>query len=87
MRIYDINAYKVALTGNNKEKRGEDNMSTEKRLMAIKDLQEYLGIPRDRVYQIVKNSDIPSVKIGRSYYVYIDNLNKWLSEKKKKKID
>ena len=56
-------------------------MSTEKRLMAIKDLQEYLGIPRDRVYQIVKNSDIPSVKIGRSYYVYIDNLNKWLSEK------
>ena len=55
--------------------------------MAIKDLQEYLGIPRDRVYQIVKNSDIPSVKIGRSYYVYIDNLNKWLSEKKKKKID
>lgn len=62
-------------------------MSTEKRLMAIKDLQEYLGIPRDRVYQIVKNSDIPSVKIGRSYYVYIDNLNKWLSEKKKKKID
>ena len=62
-------------------------MSTDKRLMAIKDLQEYLGIPRDRVYQIVKNSDIPSVKIGRSYYVYIDNLNKWLSEKKKKKID
>ena len=62
-------------------------MSTEKRLMAIKDLQEYLGIPRERVYQIVKNSDIPSVKIGRSYYVYIDNLNKWLSEKKKKKID
>ena len=68
-------------------RKGEDNMSTEKRLMAIKDLQEYLGIPRDRVYQIVKNSDIPSVKIGRSYYVYIDNLNKWLSEKKKKKID
>ena len=60
-------------------------MSTEKRLMAIKDLQEYLGIPRDRVYQIVKNSDIPSVKIGRSYYVYIDNLNKWLSEKKEEK--
>ena len=50
-------------------------------LMTIKELQNYLGIGKDKAYALVKSKSFPAVKIGGRYYVMKSGFVSWLERK------
>ncbi len=50
------------------------------KILYIKDLMDCLHIGRDKAYALMRNRSFPSTKIGNTYFVTLDNLNKWLNE-------
>ena len=53
-------------------------------ILKVKDLQEKLGIGRDRAYSLMRSVGFPSTRIGKTYFVTSDNFEKWLNEYKYK---
>ena len=53
-------------------------------VLKAKDLQERLGIGRDRAYALMRSAGFPSTRIGRTYFVTSDNFEKWLNDYKDK---
>ena len=53
-------------------------------VLKAKDLQERLGIGRDRAYALMRSAGFPSPRIGRTYFVTSDNFEKWLNDYKYK---
>ncbi len=51
------------------------------------ELRNYLGIGRDKAYNLMKSKAFPSIKIGRTFFVTRDNLMKWLNESKGRIIE
>lgn len=51
-------------------------------LMTIKELQNYLGIGKDKAYKLAKSKSFPAVKIGGRYYVIKSNFIVWLGKEK-----
>ena len=49
-------------------------------LMTIKELQNYLGIGKDKAYKLMKNKSFPAVKIGGRYYVIKPDFAVWLAK-------
>lgn len=49
-------------------------------MLTIKDIQKHLHIGRDSAYALVKLSNFPSIKIGRTYLVPLSEYKKWLSK-------
>lgn len=49
-------------------------------LMTVKELQNYLGIGKDKAYALVKSKSFPSVKIGGRYYVIKSDFVSWLAK-------
>ncbi len=49
-------------------------------LLRTKDLQKSLNIGRDKAYGLMHASGFPSIKIGGTYYVSQDELQKWLQK-------
>lgn len=47
-------------------------------LLKTRDLQEQLRIGRDKAYKLMHASGFPSIKIGGTYFVSQDELQKWL---------
>jgi len=47
-------------------------------LMTIKDLQNYLGVGKDKAYKLAKSKSFPAVRIGGRYYVVKPNFAVWL---------
>jgi len=47
-------------------------------LLKIRDLQVQLRIGRDKAYKLMHTSGFPSIKIGGTYFVSQDELQKWL---------
>ena len=47
-------------------------------LMTIKELQNYLGIGKDKAYALVKSKSFPALKIGGRYYVAKTDFVVWL---------
>lgn len=57
------------------------------KLLNLNDMQQILNCSKSRLYQLVKEPDFPSFKIGREHRVFEDDLIEWInkqSEKKKK---
>lgn len=54
-------------------------------LMSVKELQNYLGIGKDKAYELVKNKSFPSIKIGGRYYITKPNFVEWLGRQKVKR--
>ena len=48
--------------------------------MDIKDLAEYMGLSRSKIYQLIKEKKIPASKIGRQYKFSKDLIDAWLRE-------
>jgi len=47
-------------------------------LMTVKELQNYLGIGKDKAYALVRSKSFPSAKIGGRYYVIKPDFVSWL---------
>ncbi len=54
----------------------------EKRLLNIKELSEYLGIPVNTLYCWVSSGKIPKVKLGRLVKFDIQDINQWIENNK-----
>ena len=49
-------------------------------LLKTRDLQEQLTIGREKAYKLMHTSGFPSIKIGGTYFVSQDELQKWLQK-------
>ncbi|MDR2191390.1 MAG: helix-turn-helix domain-containing protein [Endomicrobium sp.] len=58
-----------------------ENKNTSKQIMDIKELSEYLGIGKSKIYSLIKQKKIPASKIGRQYRFSKDIVDNWLKEK------
>lgn len=58
----------------------------EDKLMSIKDVQEYLGIGRDKVYGLFRLDDFPAIKINKKAIIYKSDLVDWLKANRTKTI-
>jgi len=52
-----------------------------KDVMSIKELAEYIGMSKSKIYQLIKSKKIPASKIGRQYKFSKDVIDEWLKEK------
>lgn len=52
-----------------------------KEVMDIKELSEYLGIGKSKIYNLIRNKKIPASRIGRQYRFSKDVIDTWLREK------
>lgn len=52
-----------------------------KDVMSIKELTEYLGIGKSKIYEMIKQGKIPASKIGRQYKFSKDVIDQWLRER------
>jgi excisionase family DNA binding protein len=50
----------------------------EREYLSAKDMQVYLGLGRNVVYEILNRQDFPAVRIGRTIRVKRTELDKWL---------
>ena len=47
-------------------------------LLRVKDLQTLLGVGRETAYALMRSKSFPSIKIGGSYFVSREALDRWL---------
>lgn len=47
-------------------------------LMTAKELQAYLKIGKNTAYRMIKNNEVPTVKIGNRTYVVVDKLQRYI---------
>lgn len=59
----------------------ENKNSNNKQIMDIKELSEYLGIGKYKIYSLIRMKKIPASKIGRQYRFSKDIVDSWLKEK------
>lgn len=55
-------------------------------LMSVKELQNYLGIGKDKAYELVKSKSFPSLKIGGRYYIAKPDFVEWIGRQKVKRV-
>ncbi len=49
--------------------------------MDIKELSEYLGIGKSKIYSLIRQKKIPASRIGRQYRFSKEVVNAWLKER------
>ena len=49
--------------------------------MDIKELSNYLGIGKSKIYSLIRQKKIPASRIGRQYRFSKDVVDAWLKEK------
>ena len=52
-----------------------------KQIMDIKELSEYLGIGKSKIYSLIRMKKIPASRIGRQYRFSKDVVDSWLKDK------
>ena len=52
-----------------------------KQIMDIKELSEYLGIGKSKIYSLIRMKKIPASKIGSQYRFSKDIVDSWLKDK------
>ena len=52
-----------------------------KQIMDIKEVSEYLGIGKSKIYSLIKMKKIPASKIGRQYRFSKEIVDDWLRDK------
>jgi excisionase family DNA binding protein len=55
--------------------------SSNKQIMDIKELSQYLGIGKSTIYSLIRMKKIPASKIGRQYRFSKDIVDSWLRDK------
>lgn len=59
-------------------------MSKNKRVMTVKEIAEYLDVHPMTIYKYVKEGKIPAFKIGTSWRIRRDSIQKWIKESEQK---
>ncbi|MBN1823948.1 MAG: helix-turn-helix domain-containing protein [Endomicrobiales bacterium] len=52
-----------------------------KQVMDIRELAEYLGIGKSKIYSLIRHKKIPASRIGRQYRFSKEVIDAWLKEK------
>jgi len=52
-----------------------------KEIMDIRELSDYLGIGKSKIYALIRAKKIPASKIGRQYRFSKEVIDNWLKEK------
>ena len=58
-----------------------DKAKETKQVMDIKELSDYLGIGKSKIYSLIRQQKIPASRIGRQYRFSKDVIDAWLKEK------
>ncbi len=58
----------------------EEKTSKFKEVMDVRELSEYLGIGKSKIYQLIQQKRIPASKIGRQYRFSKSVIDSWLKE-------
>ncbi|GHT45406.1 hypothetical protein AGMMS49936_02590 [Endomicrobiia bacterium] len=53
----------------------------DKQIMDVKDLSNYLGIGKSKIYSLIRMKEIPASKIGRQYRFSKNIVDSWLGDK------
>lgn len=54
-------------------------------MITVAELQETLAIGRDTAYNLVRRKDFPSIKLGKEYRIFVEQLPDWLRRQQKNK--
>jgi excisionase family DNA binding protein len=52
-----------------------------KAIMSTKELSQYIGVSKSKIYQLIRQKKIPASKIGRQYKFSKEIIDAWLKEK------
>lgn len=52
-----------------------------KEVCSVKEIAEYLGLCETKIRQLIKQKEIPFVKLGGSYRFYLPAIQEWLRER------
>ncbi len=52
-----------------------------KEIMDVKELAQYLGIGKSKIYALIRQKKIPASRIGRQYRFSKDVIDAWLKER------
>lgn len=63
-----------------KQKIGQTS-TTLPEIMDVKQLSQYLGIGKSKIYNLIRNKKIPASRIGRQYKFSKEVIEHWLKEK------
>ena len=55
-------------------------MAKSKKVLTVKDVADYLDVHPMTVYKHVKDGRIPAFKVGASWRIRKDSIQKWISE-------
>lgn len=58
----------------------EKDLSKIKEVMDVKELSEYLGIGKSKIYKLIREKKIPASKIGGQYRFSKTVIDNWLKE-------
>lgn len=62
-------------------------MEMSDKLLSVTDIQEHLGIGRDRTYSLIKLKSFPKIKIGNTYHIPEKQYLVWLETQIKNKAN
>jgi len=51
-----------------------------KDIMSTKELSQYIGVSKSKIYQLIRQKKIPASKIGRQYKFSKEMVDAWLKE-------
>ena len=57
------------------------NAVVTKEIMDVRELTDYLGIGKSKIYSLIRNKKIPASKIGRQYRFSREIIDNWLKER------
>lgn len=57
---------------------GSESSRSPKLLLRIEEVAEMLGIGRSKIYELLRSGELPSVRIGRSVRISVDDLRAWV---------
>jgi excisionase family DNA binding protein len=60
----------------------QDNLQV-KVVLSVSELSEYLGVSTDCIYTMVRENQIPFVRIRRRILFYRDSINSWITNTSK----
>jgi len=55
-------------------------MTESKKILTVKDVADYLDVHPMTIYKYVKGGKIPAFKVGASWRIRNDSMQKWISE-------
>ena len=58
-----------------------DNQKAYSQVMDIKELSDYLGIGKSKIYSLIRTKKIPASRIGRQYRFSKEVIDSWLKER------